>query len=267
MLNQTLKSMARRNNLNEKPQSKDDLKKEVKEYNGNVKPKMSIRKEDIDRSGIELTSKQQVLHKMIKNNVLTVVQGPAGTAKTFTACYTALSLYANKKISKIVITKPLQVSGEEVGILPGNLDEKVAPFMRSYIMNFEKIIGKQATQFMIATGEICIEPLAYMRGMTYSDCIILLDEAQNCTMKQIMLWITRLGGGIDKMNAKAVLMGDVSQYDIKRKESKMIDFIEMVEGIEDISSFQFSKEDIVRHKMIVEIVDRYEKYKSENPDC
>jgi phosphate starvation-inducible PhoH-like protein len=247
-------------------QIKNELKKELKEYNNKIQQKISIKKEDIEKSGIELTKKQHELFDMIKNNTLTVVQGPSGTAKTLTACYTALSLLANKKINKIIITKPLQESGESVGFLPGTLDLKVEPFMRSYITNFEKIIGKQAVEYMISSGEISIQPLAYMRGITFSDCIILLDEAQNCTMNQIMLWITRLGGGIDKLNAKAVLLGDVSQYDIKKKESKMSDFIEMIDGIENISSFKFNREDIVRNKMLIEIVDRYEKYKSEHPE-
>jgi phosphate starvation-inducible PhoH-like protein len=258
--------MTKRKDQNTRAQEKEELKREVKEYNSRNKQKMILKKEDVERNGIRLTPKQENLHNVIKNNTLTIVQGPSGTAKTFTACYTAISLYLNKKISKIIITKPLQESGESVGFLPGNLDMKVEPFMKSYITNFEKIIGKQATELMIATGEILIQPLAYMRGMTYSDCIILLDEAQNCTMKQIMLWITRLGGGIDELTAKAVLIGDVSQYDIKRKESKMMDFIKMVDGIDGINHFEFDKNDIIRNKMLIEIVDRYEIYKIDNPE-
>jgi phosphate starvation-inducible protein PhoH and related proteins len=259
--------MTKRKDQNTRAQEKDELKREVKEYNSNkTKAKISIRKEEIDNSGIILTKKQLELYKAIRNNTLTIVQGPAGTSKTFTACYTALALLAERKVSKIVITKPLQVSGEEIGILPGNIDEKVSPFMASYISNFEKIIGAKTLSFLLLNGDIVIQPLAYMRGLTFTDSIVLLDEAQNCTMKQIMLWVSRLGGGIDGKESKAVLMGDISQYDIKRKDAKMLDFIEMIDGIDGVYNFKFTSEDIVRNKILVEIVNRYEKYKNNHSD-
>ena len=262
--------MAKLRGQNSRTQIKDELKKEVNEYNElNFKKKNVkdfINKADLEKN-IQLTPKQNELFKAIKNNTLTIVQGPSGTAKTFTACYTALSLYLTGKISKIIITKPLQTGGlEEIGILPGTLSEKVSPFMNSYIANFEKIIGKQKTNFLIENGVISIETLAFMRGATFSDSIILLDEAQNCSLSQLMLWITRLGGGIDGTISKAVLMGDISQYDIKKKDSKMLEFIDMVNGIENICEFKFTKEDIVRHKIIIEIVERYEKYKSNHSE-
>jgi phosphate starvation-inducible PhoH-like protein len=237
-------------------QVKDELKREVKNYNRKPRQKLSIRKEDIERSGVILTPKQQELYKGIRNNIFTLVQGPAGTSKTFTACYTSLCLLADKKIERIVITKPIQESGENLGFLPGDIDEKTAPFMRSYMSNFEKIVGKQTAEFLKATGEICVEPLAYMRGVTYDNSIILFDEAQNGTMKQLMLWITRLG-----KNSKAVLMGDISQYDIRKQDSKFLDFIEMVKGVDDVNTFEFTSEDIVRNKFLIEIVNRYEQYK------
>jgi len=250
--------MAKGREQNKRIQVKDELKKEVKEYNSKPKSKIVLRKEEIERSGVELTVKQHELYKSIRNNVFTLVQGPAGTSKTFTACYASLCLLADKKIDKIVITKPIQESGENLGFLPGNVDEKTAPFMRSYMSNFEKIIGKQTAEFLKATGDICVEPLAYMRGVTYDNSIILLDEAQNATMKQLVLWITRLG-----KNSKAVLMGDISQYDIKKKDSKFLDFIEMVRGVQEVNTFEFTSEDIVRNKFLIEIVNRYEQYKEE----
>jgi len=248
--------MKRRDHESNRTQIKDELKKEVKEYNSRPKSKMSIKKEEIERANIELTQKQHELYKGIRNNIFTLVQGPAGTSKTFTACYTSLCLLADRKIEKIVLTKPIQESGENLGFLPGNVDEKTAPFMRSYMSNFEKIIGKQSAEFLKSSGDICVEPLAYMRGVTYDNSIILLDEAQNATMKQLVLWITRLG-----KNSKAVVMGDISQYDIKKKDSKFLDFIEMVKGINEVNTFEFTSEDIVRNKFLIEIVDRYEQYK------
>jgi len=241
-------------------QVKDELKKEVKDYNSSkMKPKGSLKREEIERAHIELTPKQHEFYKAIRNNIFTLVQGPAGTSKTFTACYASLCLLADKKIERIVITKPIQESGENLGFLPGDIDEKTAPFMRSYMSNFEKIIGKQNAEFLKSIGDISVEPLAYMRGVTYDNAIILLDEAQNATMKQLVLWITRLG-----KNSKAVLMGDISQYDIKKKDSKFLDFIEMVKGVEEVNTFEFTSEDIVRNKFLIEIVNRYEQYKLEN---
>jgi phosphate starvation-inducible PhoH-like protein len=248
--------MTKRREQNSRTQVKDELKKEIKEYNIRPKSKLLLKKEEIDKMGIELTPKQHELYKAIRNNIFTTVQGPAGTSKTFTTCYASLCLLADKKIEKIIITKPIQESGENLGFLPGDIEEKTAPFMRSYISNFEKIIGKQNTEFLKTSGAICVEPLAYMRGVTYDDSIILLDEAQNATMKQLVLWITRLG-----KNSKAVLMGDISQYDIKKKDSKFLDFIKMVDGLEEINTFNFTSEDIVRNKFLIEIVNRYEKYK------
>lgn len=251
--------MSKNQPVNDRRKMKEDLKNDVKDYNASQKKKMTFNKQEIEKSGIELTSKQNELYKAIRNNTLTTVQGPAGTSKTFTACYTALRLLADKKIEKIILTKPIQESGEQLGFLPGTVEEKTEPFMRSYFSNFEKIINKQSVSFMKTCGEIVVEPLAYMRGTTYDNAIILLDEAQNATIKQLMLWITRLG-----KNSKAVLMGDISQYDIKKQDSKFLEFIQMVDGVEGVYNFSFSKEDIVRHKILIEIVDRYERLKEGN---
>jgi phosphate starvation-inducible PhoH-like protein len=254
--------MQRKMPVNDRNKVREELKNEVKEYNASLKKRTSISKQEIEKSGIQLSIKQNELYTTIRNNTLTTVQGPAGTSKTFTACYTALRLLADKKVERIILTKPIQESGEQLGFLPGNVEEKVEPFMRSYFSNFEKIISRQSLSFMKTNNEIIVEPLAYMRGTTYDGAIILLDEAQNATIKQIMLWITRLG-----KESKAVLMGDISQYDIKKQDSKFIDFIQMVNGVEGIANFSFTKEDIVRNKILIEIVDRYEKLKNENKFC
>lgn len=181
------------------------------------------------------------------------------THNTFTACYTALSLLADQKIERIVLTKPIQESGESLGFLPGNLLDKVDPYMKSYFSNFEKIIGKSQLEWLKVTGEIVVEPLAYMRGTTYDNCIMLLDEAQNSTMTQLILWVTRLGE-----NSKAIMMGDISQYDIRRQDSRFMDFINLYSNDEDVFNFQFKSEDIVRNKFLISIVDKYEKWKVEN---
>ena len=206
-----------------------------------------------------MTPKQLELYKGIRNNTLTVCQGPAGTSKTFTACYTSLALLADKKIDQIILTKPIQESGESLGFLPGTIEEKVDPYMKSYFSNFEKILGKGTFEWMKSTEQIIVEPLAYMRGTTYDRAIMLLDEAQNCTMTQLMLWVTRLG-----KESKAILMGDISQYDIKKRDSRFLDFINLINGTDGVNNFRSNTEDIVRNKFLIDIVEKYEKWKFEN---
>lgn len=229
------------------------------EFKKNIRRKNSLSKEEFQRCGVRLTDKQNQLYKGIRNNILTVVHGPAGTSKTYTTCYTALALLADKKVEKIIITKPIQESGENLGFLPGDAKEKVDPYVQSYYTTFVKIIGKQTTDFLFASEDIVFEPLAYMRGSTYDNCIMLLDESQNSSIKQLMLWSTRLG-----KDAKAVMMGDTSQYDVKKRDSGYNDFIKMVDGMSELYLFEFSNEDIVRNKFLIELTNRYDKYRSEH---
>jgi len=224
----------------------------------NSMKKGRLTREELLARKVELSPKQHELYKGIRSNTLTVCQGPAGTSKTFTACYTSLALLADKKIDQIILTKPIQESGENLGFLPGTVEEKVDPYMKSYFSNFEKIIGKGSFEWLKATEQIIVEPLAYMRGTTYDRSIMLLDEAQNCTMTQLMLWVTRLGN-----ESKAILMGDVSQYDIKKRDSKFLEFIQLIDGVQQVNNFRFGVEDIVRNKFLIDIVDRYEKWKYE----
>ena len=222
--------------------------------------KNSFSKAEFAKSKVQLTPKQHTLYKGVRNNTLTVVHGPAGTSKTFTTCYTALALLADKKVERIIITKPVQESGENLGFLPGDIQEKLDPYKRSYYNTFCKIIGKPSTDLLFASEEIIFEPLAYMRGSTYDDCIMLLDECQNASIKQLMLWVTRLG-----RESKAVMMGDTSQYDVRKKDSGYNDFIGMVDGMQNLNLFEFTNDDIVRNKFLIEIANRYDKYRSENP--
>jgi phosphate starvation-inducible PhoH-like protein len=244
--------------------SKSEMNREIQEgvndheYKKNIRKKNSLSKEEFQKNTVRLTDKQNTLYKGIRNNILTVVHGPAGTSKTYTTCYTALALLADKKIEKIIITKPIQESGENLGFLPGTMEDKLHPYKQSYYTTFCKIIGKTSTDMLFATEEIVFEPLAYMRGSTYDDCIMLLDECQNASIKQLMLWITRLG-----KDSKAVMMGDTSQYDVRKRDSGYNDFIKMVNGMDDLNLFEFSNEDIVRNKFLIQIADRYDKYRSE----
>jgi phosphate starvation-inducible PhoH-like protein len=241
-----------------------DMKREIEdgitdfENRKNLRRKNSLSKEEFMKCDVSLTPKQHELYKGIRNNILAVVHGPAGTSKTYTTCYTALALLADKKVEKIIITKPIQESGENLGFLPGDIKEKLDPYKQSYYTTFCKIIGKQTTDFLFASEEIVFEPLAYMRGSTYDNCVMLLDECQNAGIKQLMLWVTRLG-----KDSKAIMMGDTSQYDVKKKDSGYNDFIKIVEGMQDLFLFEFGNADIVRNKFLVEIANRYDKYRSE----
>lgn len=244
-----------------KPKSKiqNEINDGIKEYQqSKIMRRSGLSKEEFENISVRLTDKQTQLFKDIRNNILTIVHGPAGTSKTFTSCYSALWLMANKKIERIVITKPIKESGEEIGLLPGSVEEKIDPYKQSYYTNFCKILDKRTIDFMFASEEIIFEPLAYMRGSTYDDCIMLLDECQNASIKQLMLWSTRLG-----RNSKAVMMGDTSQYDVKKRDSGYVDFIKMTEGMSDLCTFQFNNEDIVRNKFLIELTNRYDKYRSE----
>lgn len=247
----------------QKSEIKNQIQEGVQEfeYKKNLRKKNSLTKEEFQRSNIHLTDKQKELYKGIRNNILTVVHGPAGTSKTYTTCYTALALLADKKVERIIITKPIQESGENLGALPGNVAEKIDPYRQSYYTTFCKILGKATVDFLFSTEEISFEPLAYMRGSTYDNCIMLLDECQNASIKQLMLWVTRLG-----QDSKAVMMGDTSQYDVRKRDSGYNDFIKMVEGMNDLYLHEFTNEDIVRNKFLVEIANRYDKYRSEQKD-
>lgn len=226
------------------------------------KPKtLTMIKTEMKQSNIVLNPKQTEYFKTIKDSTLTICHGPAGTSKTFVFCYSALQLLLNGDIDRIILTKPIKESGENLGFLPGTVEEKIEPFIMSYLTNFYKIIGEGNTKLLMAEKKIIAEPLAYMRGSTYDNALMALDEAQNSSLSQLMLWITRIG-----KDTKAVMMGDTSQYDIREKDAKFSDFIKMVRGVTDVSMFEFNKEDIVRNKFLIEIVDRYEKYRSEHRD-
>jgi phosphate starvation-inducible PhoH-like protein len=222
------------------------------------KKNTSIKKDELQQ--IVLTDHQVKLFKTIRNNTITFVQGPAGSAKTFTACYTALWLLTDRKIDKIILVKPIQESGgERLGFLPGDMDEKVKPYLESFYTNFEKIVGKSSVDFLLSTEEIEFKPLAYMRGAGYDNALIFIDEAQNMDYKAIALAITRLG-----KDSKMIIAGDISQYDIKKNDVALPNFIKLIEDVDGVANFEFTRNDIMRNKMLVEITDRYEKWKYDN---
>jgi len=209
----------------------------------------------------QLRQSQQQYVKQILENDITFCSGPAGTSKTFTACYAALKLFAEKEIENIVLTKPIQEAGEKLGFLPGDMEEKIDPYMQSYVSNIAKIIGPQLTEQLVNAEIIQFKPLAYMRGDTFDSSLMILDEAQNATFKQLMLFVTRMGRG-----SKVIVTGDVSQYDIAKRNIGLEDFTKLMEGIKGIGSHKFTEKDIVRAKILQEVVKRYDKWKINNED-
>jgi len=213
------------------------------------------------KTNIKLTDSQNLLYQKIKDNSIIIAHGPSGSSKTFTSCYTAVDLFQNKasKIEQIVLVKPIEESGEELGFLPGGIDEKTGPYMQSFLDNLKKIVPAHTLSAMSSKKNIVFEQLAYMRGRTFDNAVMILDEAQNADFRQLMLFITRMG-----RNSKVIITGDVSQYDIKHDSVGLLHFIKMIEDIQGVATHQFEKSDIVRNKILIEITDRYDKMKAEN---
>tara|TARA_R110000772_G_scaffold59349_4_gene134425 strand:- start:735 stop:1427 length:693 start_codon:yes stop_codon:yes gene_type:complete len=210
-------------------------------------------------NSVHLRKSQQQYVNTINDNQITFCYGPAGTSKTFTACYVALQMLERKEIKQIILCKPIQESGEKLGFLPGEVDDKIAPYIKSYKGNIEKIIGVEKTNILFEKNLFKFEPLAYMRGNTYDDALMILDEAQNADWKQLMLFVTRMG-----RDSKIVIAGDVSQSDIAKSRVSLPSFIDMLSSVRGVGIHKFGETDIVRAKILQEIVKKYDKWKDEN---
>jgi len=208
----------------------------------------------IDWSNLEFrTPNQKSFYNIISRNDVTFSVGPAGCGKTFLATHYALKNLAKGKYDKMVITKPLvEVDGERMGYLPGDIDEKTMPYMMSLYYNMEQIIGKQRLDVLKKAGVIQVIPLAYMRGLTLTDSVVVLDEAQNATPAQIKTFLTRIGNG-----SKYIVCGDLMQSDI-RKENGLEDSIKRFTGIRKVGFSQFDLEDVVRHPIVAHLLERYQ---------
>ena len=208
----------------------------------------------IDWTALEFrTPNQKTFYRTIGRNDVTFSIGPAGCGKTYLATHYALKNLAQGKYDKLVITKPLvEVDGEKMGYLPGDIDEKTAPYMMSLYYNMEQIIGKQRLDVLKKAGVVQVIPLAYMRGLTLTDSIVVLDEAQNATPSQIKTFVTRIGQG-----SKYIINGDLMQSDIKN-ENGLEDAIKRFTGLRRVGFSQFDLSDVVRHPIVAEMLERYQ---------
>lgn len=192
----------------------------------------------------------------IKENTVVIGVGPAGTGKTYLAVAMAVSAFRAKEISRIILTRPAVEAGEKLGFLPGDLQQKVDPYLRPLYDALFDMLGAENFQKYQERGCIEVAPLAYMRGRTLDDSFIILDEAQNTTPEQMKMFLTRLGFG-----SKIVVTGDITQIDLPDgKKSGLVEVIKILKNLDDIKTVKFSEKDVVRHKLVQDIIKAYEKY-------
>ena len=195
----------------------------------------------------------------IKKNTIVMGIGPAGTGKTYLAVAMAAKAFKSHEISKIILTRPAVEAGEKLGFLPGDLQDKVDPYLRPLYDGLFEMFGADNFNKLMEKGIIEVAPLAYMRGRTLDNAFIILDEAQNTTSEQIKMFLTRLGN-----ESKMVITGDVTQIDLPdSKTSGLIEAMKVLRNVDDIYIHKFNEKDVVRHKLVQDIVKAYEKYNSE----
>ena len=211
---------------------------------------------------------QQKYMKAIQNNTITIGVGPAGTGKTYLAVAAAVAAFRERTVNRIILTRPAVEAGERLGFLPGDLQNKVDPYLRPLYDALYDMLGAETFQKYQERGSIEVAPLAYMRGRTLDDSFIILDEAQNTTKEQMKMFLTRLGFG-----SKIVITGDITQIDLPDdKTSGLKDAVRVLDGIKDIAICRLTSADVVRHALVQQIINAYEKaskkeeFKKPNPE-
>jgi phosphate starvation-inducible PhoH-like protein len=211
---------------------------------------------------IPKTETQKAYIEAIRNNDIVIGIGPAGTGKTYLAMAMAISALVRKEVSRIVLARPAVEAGEKLGFLPGDIQEKVNPYLRPLYDALYDMYDPEKAGKLIERGVIEIAPLAFMRGRTLNESFIILDEAQNTTSEQMKMYLTRLG-----YNSKTVITGDTTQIDLPAgKTSGLMEVQRVLEGVEGIEFVYFSELDVVRHRLVQKIVKAYEKYEKRNTD-
>ena len=193
---------------------------------------------------------------MIRKRTITFGVGPAGTGKTYLAVALAVTAFKQKQVQRIILTRPAVEAGEKLGFLPGDLQNKVDPYLRPLYDALFEMLGQESFAKLQERGTIEVAPLAYMRGRTLDDSFIILDEAQNTTREQMKMFLTRLG-----FNSKMVITGDITQIDLpESKKSGLVEALRVLKNVEDIGENYFTEKDVVRHKLVQDIVNAYEQY-------
>ena len=208
-----------------------------------------------------IIGKDKLLYRAIKADKLgsVIFYGPPGTGKTYLAVASAVSAFRAKTVNRIILTRPAVEAGEKLGFLPGDLQQKVDPYLRPLYDALFDMLGAENFQKCQERGDIEVAPLAYMRGRTLDDSFIILDEAQNTTAQQIKMFLTRMG-----MNTKMIVTGDMTQIDLPASQtSGLVQALRILKGVKGISFVELNKKDIVRHKLVERIVDAYEKFDKE----
>lgn len=193
--------------------------------------------------------------KAVRENVVTFAVGPAGTGKTYLAMAMAVVAFKNKEVERIILTRPAVEAGEKLGFLPGDLQNKVDPYLRPLYDGLYDMLGPETFQRLLEKQTIEVAPLAYMRGRTLDNAFIILDEAQNTSPEQMKMFLTRMGSG-----SKVVVTGDVTQIDLPDKSrSGLVDALAVLKNIDGIAQIRFSEKDVVRHRLVQEIVKAYDR--------
>lgn len=206
------------------------------------------------KSVMARTINQQKLVKAFETNDLLFAIGPAGSGKTYTAIALAVKSLKNKSIKKIILSRPAVEAGEKLGFLPGDMKEKIDPYLQPLYDALQDMITPLKLKEYLDNGTIQIAPLAFMRGRTLSDAVVILDEAQNTTTQQIKMFLTRMG-----MHTKMIVNGDITQIDLPlSQKSGLIDALSILKDVKGIARIDFDKSDIVRHKLVQRIVEAYE---------
>lgn len=192
----------------------------------------------------------------IRKNTVTLGVGPAGTGKTYLAVAMAVTAFRAKEVNRIILTRPAVEAGEKLGFLPGDLQQKVDPYLRPLYDALFDMLGAESFQKQLERGNIEVAPLAYMRGRTLDDSFIILDEAQNTSVEQMKMFLTRLG-----FNSKMVVTGDITQIDLPDgRRSGLVDAVKILKDVDDIQIVRFNERDVVRHKLVQDIIKAYEKH-------
>ncbi len=225
-----------------------------------------LRRDDVIIYGINgkpicgRNANQELLVEAFTKNDLTFALGPAGTGKTYIAIALAVRALKNREVRKIILSRPAVEAGEKLGFLPGDMKDKIDPYLQPLYDALEDMIPAVKLKEYLENNVIQIAPLAFMRGRTLNDAVIVLDEAQNTTTHQIKMFLTRLG-----MNAKMIITGDVTQIDLPRSVSSgLVQALRVLKGVPGIGMVEFGKKDIVRHQLVQRIVEAYQHWDDEN---